>query len=59
MSDSATDAAGGMVVERKRHSLLVDFFIRLVREKPMGTVGGIIVLILIICAIFAPELSAI
>jgi peptide/nickel transport system permease protein len=43
--------------ERKRHSGLVDFFIRMVKEKPMGTAGGIITLLLIIVAIFAPLLA--
>ncbi len=37
----------------KGHSLLVDFIIRLVREKPLGTVGGIIVLAMLLTGIFA------
>ena len=37
----------------KRRSRLAEFFIRLVREKPLGTVSGIIILILILVAIFA------
>ena len=41
------------VIEPKRRSRLADFFIRLVREKPLGTVSGIIILILIFVAIFA------
>ena len=41
------------VIEPKRRSRLADFFNRLVREKPLGTVGGIIILILILVAIFA------
>ena len=40
-------------VERKRHSLFVDTFLRLVREKPLGTVGLVITLILLITGIFA------
>jgi len=39
--------------ERKRHSFLVDFLIRLVKEKPLGTVGGVITLILLFTGIFA------
>ena len=39
--------------EPKRRSALVNFFIRLVREKPLGTVGGIIVLLMLIIAIVA------
>ncbi len=37
----------------KRRSRLAEFFIRLVREKPLGTVSGIVILILIFVAIFA------
>lgn len=40
-------------VEPKRHSLLVDLIIRLVREKPLGTIGGVIVLLLFSAGIFA------
>lgn len=43
--------------EPKRHRLLVDLFIRLVKEKPLGTVGGIIVLILFITGAFADLLA--
>ena len=45
------------IVEPKRRSRLAEFFVRLVREKPLGTVGGIIVLILILVAIFADVLA--
>ena len=41
----------------KRRSRLADFFIRLVREKPLGTVSGIIILILIFVAIFGDVLA--
>ena len=36
------------VSEHARRSLLADFFIRLVGEKPLGTACGIIILILIL-----------
>ena len=45
------------VSQPKRRSRLADFFIRLVKEKPLGTAGGIIVLILIFVAIFADVLA--
>ena len=45
------------VIEPKRRSRLADFFIRLWREKPLGTACGIIVLILIFVAIFADALT--
>ena len=41
----------------KRRSRLADFFIRLVKEKPLGTVSGIIILILIFVAIFDDVLA--
>jgi peptide/nickel transport system permease protein len=40
-------------VERKRRSGLVDLFIRLVKEKPLGTVGLVITLLLLLTGIFA------
>ena len=40
-------------IARKRRSRLADFFIRLVKEKPLSTASGIIVFILILVAIFA------
>ena len=54
-----SDATGirSAVSEPKRRSRMADFFIRLVREKPLGTIGGIIVLILIFVAIFADVLA--
>ena len=45
------------VSEPKRRSRLADFFIRLVREKPLGTISGIIILILIFVAVFADVLA--
>ena len=45
------------VIEPKRRSRLADFFIRLVKEKPLGTVSGITILILIFVAIFADVLT--
>ena len=45
------------VSEPKRRTGPADFFIRLWKEKPLGTIGGIIVLILIFVAIFADVLA--
>ena len=42
-----------MVAERKRHSWLIGFLIRLVKEKPLGMVGGIITLLLLLTGIFS------
>ena len=51
------DSSSGRVSERKRHSFFVDFFIRLVKEKPLGTVGGVITLLLLFTGIFADFLA--
>ena len=53
--NDATDIQSS-VIAPKRRSRLADFFIRLVKEKPLGTVSGIIILILIFVAIFADVL---
>ena len=45
------------ISEPKRRSVLADFFIRLFKEKPLGTFSGIIVLIFIFVAIFADLLA--
>ena len=43
--------------EPKRRNVLANFFIRLVKEKPLGMFGGIIVLIFIFLAVFADVLA--
>jgi peptide/nickel transport system permease protein len=43
--------------EPRPRSQLADFFVRLVREKPIGTVGAIIVLLLLLTGIFADFLA--
>ncbi len=47
------DSSSGRVDEEKRHSWLVGFMIRLVKEKPLGTVGAVITLLLLLTGIFA------
>ncbi len=51
------DNSLGRVVEAKRHSMLVDAGIRLVKEKPLGMFGGVITLILLIAGIFSGALA--
>ncbi|HEY91983.1 MAG TPA: hypothetical protein G4O07_09155, partial [Dehalococcoidia bacterium] len=51
--DDSTEKILAAQLEPKRHSELTQFFIRLVREKPLGTIGGAIVLILLLVAVFA------
>jgi len=45
------------VSEPKQRGRLADFFIRLLKEKPLGTACGMIVLLLILVAIFADVLA--
>ena len=54
-----SDAIGipSAVSEPKRRSRLAEFFTRLVKDKPLGTVGGIVILIMIFVAIFADVLA--
>ena len=51
MSESA--GVPSALTDRKRRSGLAEFFTRLVKEKPLGTVTGIIILILAFASIFA------
>ncbi|MBA7482881.1 Glutathione transport system permease protein GsiD [subsurface metagenome] len=46
-------ADGPSRTETKRHSWLANFAIRLVKEKPLGTVGAVITLLLLFVGIFA------
>jgi peptide/nickel transport system permease protein len=43
--------------EEKRHGMVADVLIRLVKEKPLGLVGGIIVLVMFLAGIFANFLA--
>ena len=54
-----SDATGipSAEIAPKRRSRLAAFFIRLVKEKPLGTASGIIILIWIVIAIFADALT--
>ena len=45
------------VRDSARHFGLAAFFVRLVREKPLGTASGIVVLLLILVSIFADVLA--
>ena len=49
----ATDTAAGAAEESRKGSWMGSFLKRLVREKPLGAVGGIIVLMLFLTGIFA------
>ncbi len=49
----STGTTVGATEEPKRRGALAGFFIRLVREKPLGTIGAVIVLLLLFTGIFA------
>ena len=53
MDNSVADNLSERKVERKRHSFFVDALLRLLKEKPLGTIGLAITLILLITGIFA------
>ncbi len=53
MSDGVADSSSERVAETNRHSWLVGFFIRLVKEKPLGVAGGILTLLLLLTGVFA------
>ena len=57
MGNRTTDSSSGRVAERKRRSRLVDVIIRLMKEKPLGTVGMVITLLLLFTGIFADFLA--
>ena len=44
-------------VEPRRHAFLIDVLLRLIREKPLGMIGGVIVLIMLVVGIFAEWLA--
>ncbi|MCL0028849.1 ABC transporter permease [Dehalococcoidia bacterium] len=45
------------VISPKRRSRLADFLVRLVKEKPLGTLSGIVILVLVFVSIFADVIS--
>ena len=56
MAESAA-TVGAVMREKKRLPFLAEVFYRLVKEKPLGTIGGVIVLILFLVGIFANFLA--
>ena len=57
MSDNRANQLPTEAKEPKRPPFLVDLVVRLVKEKPLGTVGGVIVLIMFLTGIFADLLA--
>jgi peptide/nickel transport system permease protein len=57
MAGDASNTGNEAIAEPKRHSFLVDLLIRLWKEKPLGTIGLVIVLVLLLTGIFADFLA--
>ena len=53
MAEGIKEVVPGAQAKRKRLPYLVDLLARLVKEKPLGTVGAAIVLVLLLVGIFA------
>ena len=54
---SQTTATSAARAEPRRRNPFAEFFVRLWREKPLGSACGIVVLVLIVVAIFADALA--
>jgi peptide/nickel transport system permease protein len=54
---STSEKAIEVVTVGKRRGAFADFFVRLVREMPLGTLGGVITLIFLVTAIFTGFLA--
>ena len=52
-----TDGVVEEIAEQKRRGAISDFFVRLVKKKPLGTVGGVITIIFLVTAIFSNLLA--
>ena len=57
MADSNTTDVALELTERRRRSRLLDLISRLVREKPLGIFGGVVVLVFLLSGIFADVLA--
>jgi peptide/nickel transport system permease protein len=57
MATNTGTVVPGKQVEQKQHGFWFDLFRRLIREKPLGTFGLVVVIILFIVGIFAPLLA--
>lgn len=57
MADFQVQTTIQATAERKRRNAWADFFIRLIKEKPLGTVGLMIVIVLFFAGIFSEWLA--
>jgi peptide/nickel transport system permease protein len=57
VASGIAEGTSDRAAEAKAHSRLAEFFQRLVKEKPMGVVGGVFTLLLLLTGIFANFLA--
>ncbi len=57
MAETGKRAVVAEIKEVKARNFFVDLVVRLVKEKPLGTIGGVIVLLLFLTGIFANVLA--
>ncbi|MFC1949183.1 ABC transporter permease [Chloroflexota bacterium] len=55
--ETPQQASAGAFVYRRKRAMLVDVVIRIIKEKPLGAVGAVIVLVLFLTGIFADVLA--
>jgi peptide/nickel transport system permease protein len=55
------EASSGLIIDtvsrERQRSAIASFFIRMVKEKPLGTIGGVIIILLLFTGIFADFLA--
>lgn len=57
MNQMTTTASNGQVDAPRRHHWTLDLLIQLVKTKPLGAIGGLIVLLMVLMALFAPLIA--
>lgn len=57
MSEVSTSAAAEAAVKKKSRSFFADLIVRLFKEKPLGAIGAVIVILMFLIGILAPVIS--
>ena len=57
MTQDTGKVSAERIAKSKRRSFLMDLFVRLIKEKPLGVIGGLIVLLLVVVAVLADVLA--
>ncbi|MFC1948084.1 ABC transporter permease [Chloroflexota bacterium] len=53
MAENPAESSAEVIIRQKRHTLLIDILIRLFKEKQLGFIGLVIIILLVLTAIFA------